>query len=167
MPGPLTRLQVEVMVSSRCRAPMSLAGMATAAPGGPVSDDLNEPLATALDDLGLPPADRSNVVDSDLVLVRPDWQGRLVDLAEIRTLETALQGLVGRAKSIQWEDYRKDQGDPYAQLAGLIDLKWKRYQARWSQQAGLVVAPMCPQNQWAENKASYYPPFMQPPPWGY
>lgn len=163
MGATLTRAEVEAMVISRCRGPMTLAGMSTSSPDA----DLNEPLATALDELGLPPADRSLVVDADIASLQPAWQGRLIDLCEIRTLETALQQLVGRPRSIQWEDYRKDQGDPYRDLLGVIDLKWQRYRARWSQQSGLIVAPLCPQNQWAENKAAYYPPYLQPPPYGY
>lgn len=164
MGGLMTRAQAESVIVSRCRAVLTRAGLATT---GSPNADLNDPLATALDELGLPPGDRSAVIDLDLAPLAPSFQGRFIDLLEIRTLETALQQMIGLARSIQWEDYRKDSGDPFKNLSEVIDLKWARYNARWVQNATLVVGRMPPANHYTEHRGAYCPPFPGQPPWGY
>lgn len=86
----LTREQAELVVLSRCRKFLDAAEL-DSGPGG-WNPDLNDPLATALADMGLAAADRARVTDSDLTAAA-GRENELLDRAEVRLLETIYQNI--------------------------------------------------------------------------
>lgn len=135
----LSRFDAETVLVARCRAFLVKAKLATTATQGTPNADLNDPLATALAELAVPASDPANVADADLAPLSP-LRARFLDLAEIRTLETAYQQILLAPQAIQWEDFRKDQGaNTQVVLAGYIKEKRARYQAQWSQQGTIAI----------------------------
>jgi len=65
---------------------MALVEMDVVASGS--NDDLNDPIATALLDMGSQPVSLSDVADSDLTSVDPEEYPELFDRAELRLLES-------------------------------------------------------------------------------
>lgn len=82
----LTRAQVESVLVSRCKKRMEFVGFAVTTAGNNV--DLNDPIFTALQLMGITPANIANVADSDLATVTDVV--KLCDLAELRLLENIL-----------------------------------------------------------------------------
>lgn len=160
MAAVLTRYQYEVILVARCKGPLARASMSVVTDPANPNLDLNEPLATALDELGVPPGDRSLVIDADFTRLSPALQGRYIDLAEIRTLETAYQQVVMNPQLVQWEDYRTDQGSNWlTALQAFITSKWDRYRNKWLKSGAPVIGAMCDTNQRELRTGSYYPPF--------
>lgn len=157
MAGPLTRYYVEKVTVGRCKGLLTQAKLSTALDPDTPNEDLSDPLATALEELGVLPADRSNVTDTDLLAISPSLQARFLDLVELRALETALQQIVAAAQSVQWEDYRKSSGMSPAAAQALLAMKWQRYQDRWSQSGVLAVGAMMPNNVRPIDTSGYYP----------
>jgi hypothetical protein len=85
----LTRAQAETILVRRVGGLLSAAGLAVTTAGS--NADLNDPLAWAIGQAGGTVSDRSAVVDADLVTVSGDDQ--LLDLAELRALETVAGNL--------------------------------------------------------------------------
>jgi hypothetical protein len=83
----LTRAALEKTLLSRARRRMEFVGMSATFNGD--NDDLNDPIATALQRMGIAPADITNIQDGDLATVENILQ--LIDLAELRLLEN-IQG---------------------------------------------------------------------------
>lgn len=81
-----TRAQVEVTLVSRCKKRMEFVGMAVTQSGS--NADLNDPIATALMQTGITPANVVSIADGDLAAVT-DFL-KLCDLAELRLLENIL-----------------------------------------------------------------------------
>lgn len=82
----LTRAQIETVLVSRCKKRMEFVGFNIAVNGN--NADLNDPIFSALQMIGVNPADISNVADSDLTTVTDI--SKLCDLAEVRLLENIL-----------------------------------------------------------------------------
>lgn len=165
MPGPITRFYVEDTTIRRCRGIMALAKLTVTAISGTPNPDMSDPIATALEELGVPPLDRSNVVDADIAILSPAIQARFLDLVEVRTLETSLQQILSFPQTIAWSDYRKTNGMSATDLQNFIAAKWQRYLDRWAHAGTLSIGTMCPQTQnilqpWPINTG--YPGFYQP-----
>ena len=166
MAGPLTRYYVEQVAVSRTRAVMAFAKLSTALDPNTPNPDLSDPIATALEELGYPPQDRSNVTDLDLLPVGPAWQARFLDLVELRVLDSCAQQALVQPESVQWEDFKKTQGMSAKGLQDYIEARWKRYQARWAQSGTVASCVMAPANRHPLRTAGYYPPYEDYPPLG-
>jgi hypothetical protein len=75
----LTKAKISTIIVSRCGAKMTAAGMN--------SSNLDDPIGWALRRVGITPADITSITDSDLTAVPVDDYDKLLDLAELRTLE--------------------------------------------------------------------------------
>ncbi len=82
----VTRAQIETVLVSRCKKRMEFVGFNVAANGN--NADLNDPICSALQLIGVNPVDISNIADSDLSTVTDT--SKLCDLAEVRLLENIL-----------------------------------------------------------------------------
>ncbi|MBK8467734.1 MAG: hypothetical protein IPL32_18120 [Chloracidobacterium sp.] len=82
----LTRAQIESVLLSRCKRRMELVGFNIVASGN--NTDLNDPISTALQLVGITPTNIACVVDGDLATITD--HSKLIDLAEIRLLENIL-----------------------------------------------------------------------------
>ena len=82
----VTRAQVETVLISRCKKRMEFVGFNVTLNGN--NTDLNDPICSALQLIGVSPVDISNVADSDLATVTDI--SKLCDLAEVRLLENIL-----------------------------------------------------------------------------
>ncbi|MBI5954371.1 MAG: hypothetical protein HY865_22165 [Chloroflexi bacterium] len=82
----LTRAQVESILVSRCKKRMVFVEFAITTNGS--NADLNDPICTALQVMGINPANIASVADSDLATVTD--AAKLCDLAEVRLLENIL-----------------------------------------------------------------------------
>jgi hypothetical protein len=142
----LTRAAADRVLASptRCRAVMLRAGM-TADPAVTPNPDLDDPLATALEQLGLPPADRLSVTDADLARAGPNGGPRLLDLAEIAVLEGCVTAVSSSARRKKWgEDETEYSSSQGADLSKLIEIKRAAYRARWLTSRGVAIAPTDP-----------------------
>ena len=77
-----TVAQVKSVVMGRAGRQLALVGLGDA--------DLDDPIRSALGSLGLAPAGLAPVADADLAAVGPAMLAALVDLAELRALESVL-----------------------------------------------------------------------------
>jgi hypothetical protein len=82
----LTRAQIESVLVSRCKKRMEFVEFAITTNGS--NTDLNDPICTALQIMGINPANIAIITDSDLVTVTD--AAKLCDLAEVRLLENIL-----------------------------------------------------------------------------
>lgn len=82
----ITRANVEMILVSRCKKRMEFVGFSVVTNGS--NADLNDPIFSALQLMGITPANIANVADSDLTTVT-DFV-KLCDLAEVRLLENIL-----------------------------------------------------------------------------
>ncbi len=87
----LTRAAIEGILVRRCRARLAAAGLSTLTDGS--NPDLNDALCQALRALGLAAADAGSVTDADLAAVTAEQIDALLDVAELRTLETVAGNL--------------------------------------------------------------------------
>ena len=86
---PITRVQVEQVLLDRCGKKLAIVGL-DAAPDGGARPGLSDPIASALAALNVPVADFSRVADGDLAALVPGQIPALLDLAEVRALESVL-----------------------------------------------------------------------------
>jgi hypothetical protein len=82
----LTRAQVESVLVSRCKKRMEFVEFSIITNGG--NADLNDPISTALQLMGITPVNIALIVDGDLTTVTDIT--KLCDLAEVRLLENIL-----------------------------------------------------------------------------
>ncbi|MDD2921788.1 MAG: hypothetical protein PHQ36_05825 [Anaerolineales bacterium] len=83
----LTRTQIEKLLVKRASKRMAFVGMDGITDDG-TNADLNEPISTALQRMGIAPADITEIKDADLTRVENPLE--LIDLAELRLLENIL-----------------------------------------------------------------------------
>jgi hypothetical protein len=83
----ITRSQVEKVLIKRCGNLLTAADLDGTTDDG-TNADLSDPIATALRNLGYSVADISAVDDSDLALVDDDNVSAVLDLSELRALES-------------------------------------------------------------------------------
>jgi hypothetical protein len=137
----LTRYQAEqaLLSPSRLKGVMrELSLVDPADPEGPLAyvdrpnADLNEPLASALESIGSPPADRSAVSDYDLEKVADSSVGRFLDLAEILAIEGFVMWLAARPRAERFPDWSIDRvGASGEWLLSILKQKQARYDAMW------------------------------------
>lgn len=84
----LTRAAIERVLVARLGAMLGAAGLEQSVVGN--NDALADPLAWGLRQLGYQPAALDTVVDADLIAVAAAHVDALLDLAELRTLESIL-----------------------------------------------------------------------------
>jgi hypothetical protein len=157
MAGPLTRFYTEDTIVRRTRNVLTQAGMSTTVDPATPNPDLSDPIATGLAELGYPAADVTNVGDLDLARVPMNLQARLLDLIELRVLESAAQQIMVQAESVSWDDFKKTKGMSAKGLQDFIDARWKRYLQRWAQSGPIAVGCMAPVNQYNLNTSGYFP----------
>jgi hypothetical protein len=87
----LTRVQVETILVKRCGPLLTAAGMATTFAGA--NTDLNDPIGYAIRKSGGTVTAITAVVDADIATIDSSDHDQLLDLAELRTLETILGNL--------------------------------------------------------------------------
>lgn len=133
----VTRAITEQVTVSRCAPTMKRAGMDSTTVNG-TNADLNDPIATALEGLGLFAANRAQVGDGDLAQMLMASQPKFLDLVEIRTLETCLGRIATYASGQAWEDYKEDRRTMIKDLTALVEWKWTQYRAKYSSSAPAV-----------------------------
>lgn len=84
-----TKAIVTTVLANRCGPLMTKAGMTITALG----DDFNDPLAWAIRQCGLTTADPSTPTDAEVAAVAATDTDKLLDLAELRLLETIISNL--------------------------------------------------------------------------
>lgn len=128
----LTRLQLDAALVARVGNLMTWAGLSAAiTPGQPLSST-NEPIASALEELGVNPTDRSLVTTEDLAKFADAMQGQIVDLAEIRLIEVCESLAAGTPLRRRWDDYEEDFGRyTTATISGTLAQKRANYRARY------------------------------------
>ena len=122
----ITRLQVEAVIAKRLGALLEEAGM-SAGPGP--NPHLTDPNASALRALGYAPASLADITDADLATVTAAHLDPLLDLAELRTLESIASNLTVVDVTIGPVSERK--GMLADRIAKLVQDKRKSLQARW------------------------------------
>jgi hypothetical protein len=152
----LTRAQVEAVTVARCKQPMTLAGLDAATVDG-TNADLNDPIASALEYLGVSPADRSAVTDADLAVFDASDGARVLELVRIFTLTTCRDQAVALPQSQRWEDYQVDRGGLLVNWGRLIDDLWARYADRYDRSSAPAVGSLATVRTGFPCTAPYYP----------
>ena len=88
----LTRAQAESILIRRCGKLLTAAELDGTTVSG-ANADLNDPIASALRQCGLTVANIASVADSDLTALADSDIDKLLDLSELRTLESCLGNL--------------------------------------------------------------------------
>lgn len=88
----LTRANIEAILVRRCGGRLAAAGLDGTTVSG-ANADLSDPIRAALRQLGYSVASAASVADSDLASVAAADEEQLIDLAELRALESALGNL--------------------------------------------------------------------------
>jgi len=88
----LSRANIESILIRRCGRMLTACGLDGTTINGS-NADLNDPIAWAIKQLGGSVAARTSVADSDIATVAAEDEEALLDLAELRTLESALTNL--------------------------------------------------------------------------
>lgn len=130
----LNRLAVDGVLTGRVGGVLAEAGMTAA---GVPNPHLEDPLSWALRLLGYSPALLATVSDADLALVAAGHVDALLDLAELRALESVLTNLVKvDTKAGPVDEAWASLGD---RLATLVPAKRKAVAAMYG---GLLVRPL-------------------------
>lgn len=87
----LTRANIEVIIVKRCGPLLTAAGMATTVSGS--NADLNDPIGYAVRKSGGTVTNFVSVGDADITTIGTADNDQLLDLAELRTLESILGNL--------------------------------------------------------------------------
>jgi hypothetical protein len=130
----LTRYQVDqaLVAPSRLMGTLIALGLEKNAYVDRPNADLNEPIASALESVGVVPADRSFVTDDDLAKVSDAAAGRFIDLAEIRALEGFIAWQATRPARERFPDYSVDRvGASGESLLSILKRKQDRYDSLW------------------------------------
>lgn len=131
---PLLALDVAAVLVNRCATAATTAGL----DGSLASTLWLESIATAMRDSGRFPENPLTVVDSDLDDV-PDWLvSQVVDLAELRSLETALNALMNPDRRISMGEIK--YGQFRAVMETTIARKAKYIENRYGIGRGTIVS---------------------------
>src|SRR5215212_491512 len=133
----VTRANIETILIRRCGKLLSAAGLDGTTVSG-ANADLNDGIGSALRTLGYTVASLVSVADSDVSVVADSEIDQLLDLAELRTLESVAGNL--DKVTIQSEDQRKQWSDLAARLETTITRMRSRYSALYPA-ARRFVAP--------------------------
>jgi|DewCreStandDraft_4_1066084.scaffolds.fasta_scaffold78472_2 hypothetical protein len=107
----VTRVAIETVLVSRTRKRMDFVGMSVVPDGH--NADLNDPISTALQRMGITPADITQIQDSDLATVEDVSQ--LLDLAELRLLEN----IYGNSDAVDIDAL--DRSEKYSQFTTALE----------------------------------------------
>jgi hypothetical protein len=153
---PFNMSYVRNIIVLRCGASMARAGMSVDTSLIP-NIAFDDPIARALDYLGIPPADRTLPVDADLAQISapPVIQGQFLDLCEIFTFETALKLLMSKPQQQQWSTYSVTNANQAQLSQTMIDTLWSIYRDRYEKSAQPGVANMT-----REVRGEYIGPFV-------
>ena len=126
----LTRAQVETVLVKRCGPLLTAAGMAVTYAGA--NADLNDPIGYAIRKSGGTVATLTTVADSDVTSVDSTLTDQLLDLAELRTLESIL----GNLDDVDIRVGPRDE--KLSQLRTGLEERLKRLQDRVEQEYGVT-----------------------------
>jgi hypothetical protein len=113
----LTLVTAQQTIIKRCGKKMTVAGLSTTT--ATPNEDLADPLASALMDMGYQPQNIGLVTDADLSSVPEDRVAELFHRAELRTLENVAGNL--DLVNISVGPRREDLGDLIKQVENAID----------------------------------------------
>jgi hypothetical protein len=113
----LTLENAQKIIVKRCGKKMTVAGLATTT--ATANDDLIDPLASALMDMGYQPNSIAAITDTDLAAVEEDRYPELLDRAELRTLENIAGNL--DLVNVSVGPRREDLSDLTTQVEKAID----------------------------------------------
>jgi hypothetical protein len=113
----LTLENAQKIIVKRCGKKMTVAGLATTT--ATANDDLIDPLASALMDMGYQPQSIAAITDTDLAAVEEDRYPELLDRAELRTLENIAGNL--DLVNVSVGPRREDLSDLTTQVEKAID----------------------------------------------
>lgn len=128
----LTRANVEQVLVKRTGALLEKADLAVTFTGS--NDDLNDPIGWALRQAGYTVADITAVANSDLSSVTTADTDKLLDLAELRTLETILGNIPAVDVKLG------PRAESLSQLAKQVQDKISRLQKRLADDYGIGTA---------------------------
>lgn len=118
----LTRANIEAVLIKRCGHLLTVAGLDGATAGG-TNADLGDPIAFALRQIGCSVATPASPTDAEVASASTGDTDQLLDLAEIRVLETILQHLLDLV-----DTEAGARVDNYSQLAAGIQARLQRAQ---------------------------------------
>ena len=116
----LTRANIEAVLIKRAGHLMTVAGMDGTTVAG-TNADLGDPIAFALRQIGCSVATPASPTDAEVAALSTDDTDQLLDLAEIRTLDTILQHLLDLV-----DTQAGARADRYSQLAAGIQARLDR-----------------------------------------
>lgn len=125
----ITRANVESVLVQRAGSFMAAVGMATTVAGSNAS--LNDPIGWALRRAGYSVSSLTSVADSDLAGLATTDTDKLLDLAEIRTLENVAGNLT------QVDVTMGDRTDKFGQLLAQIEKRIERLRKQIEQDYGI------------------------------
>jgi hypothetical protein len=118
----MTRANVEALLIRRCGTALTQAGLDGTTQDGS-NGELNDPIGRALRILEYTTATPADITDSDLAALEDDDIDALLDLAELRTLETVYNVVVDKVDTTVGP-----QRQNLAQWANALDAKIQRLQ---------------------------------------
>ena len=128
----LTRANIETILVKRCGPLMTAAGMATTVLGS--NADLNDPIGYAVRKAGGSVTSFVAVADADIAGVDELGYDQLLDLAELRTLETIL----GNLDDVDLRVGPRDE--KFSQLRTDTEKRMERLQKRIEKEYGIGVS---------------------------
>lgn len=120
----LTRANIEAVLIKRCGDLLTTAGLDGATVAG-TNADLGDPIAFALRQIGCSVATPASPTDAEVATASTDDTDQLLDLAEIRVLETVLQHVLDLVNTEAGQ-----RVDEYSQLAAGIQKRIERAEDR-------------------------------------
>jgi len=134
----LLRQALETIIIKRCGKKMLLVEMSITADGS--NSDLNDPIATALLEMGFEIDDPSNVTDDDIYQVGSDQYNELFDRAERRTLESIAGNL--DMVNLQVGSRREEFNQLSEQIFKAIDLLTRKILRRYGDGGSLSAGTL-------------------------
>ena len=131
----ITRAQIETILISRCGALLTKAGLDGETHHG-VNASLNDPIGRALRGAGYSVTTLTNVTDADVASVSDDDIDLVLDLAELRTLESVSGNLDDVAITVGPRSEQKQQ------LADQVLRKIERLQQKIERQYGVGMGTL-------------------------
>lgn len=125
----ITRAQVEQILIRRCGRKLALVGLDGVTANG-TNEDLSDPIVSALGVIGVGVANLAAVTDADLVAVTANLAGALIDLAELRALESVLGNWVEPDQQAD-TDNEQDLGKLYDSLEKTVARKRLQLQRQY------------------------------------
>lgn len=134
----LTKQVLEEIIVKRCGKKMSLVDMSTTTDG--TNTDLNDPIVTALLEMGIEVDDVSNVSDDEIGIVESSQHNEFFDRVERRTLESIAGNLdmVNLQVGSRREEFNQFSDQLYKSIDRLTSKISRRYGDGGSLSAGTL-----------------------------